>query len=277
MTDWYYHQPGQGRIGPLSADDMRQRYRDRRIARDTLAWHEGLREWQPVERLIEELGLSGVQPDASLPPPVPPRPAAATASHAGPMRGAVPPPPSNRTGCIIAAVVVGIVGLVVLAILAAIALPAYQSYVERSKAAQRGQAASDTAPDTAPAPPPEAATFDADRMADTDALARELVAAAMREFYAANGNVCPDTFEFETLQVRSPRYQGSEERGWFGISPAQPYGSQCAYEISFFGLGPEVLGKTLRYEVNAGGEDFAIVCRNRTLPTGFLPTGCLPR
>ena len=271
MTDWYYHQPGQGRIGPLSADEMRTRYRQRRIARDTLAWHEGLREWQPVARLIEELGLSGVQPDASLPPPVPMRPAAATASHAGPMR-ATAPPPSKRSGCLIAAVVVGFFGLVVLAILAAIALPAYQRYVERSKAAQTSQAAppGTTPPQTMPQ---KAGSFDAKRMAETDMLSRDLVTAAMREFYAANGNVCPDTLEFEKMMVRTPRYQGNEN-GWVAIDQANPDGSQCAYTVSFFGLGPEVLGKTLRYEVNTAGDEVNIVCRNQSLPSGFLPPRC---
>lgn len=278
MTDWYYHEPGQGRVGPLSADEMRQRYRQRRIARDTLAWHEGLREWQPVERLIEELGLSGVQPDASLPPPVPSRPAAATASHAGPMRAAAPPP-TNRVGCIIIAIVLGVVGLFLLGILAAIALPAYQQYVERSKAAGTGQAApqGQTEPQEQTPPPSvqqKVATFDAKRMANTDTLARELVTVAMREFYAANSNTCPDTFEFETLQARHSRYQGNEDDGWFGIDPARPGGSQCAYEVRFYGLGPEVLDKTLRYEVNITGDEVAIVCRNQTLPSGYLPPHC---
>lgn len=262
MTDWYYHQPGQGRVGPLDADAMRKAYRERRISRDTLAWHEGLREWQPLERLIEELGLTGVQPDASLPPPVPPRPAAATASHAGPMRGTAPPP-SNRSGCIIAAVVIGVVGLVLVAILAAIALPAYQDYVERAKAAQAGQK-----------PQEQVQPYDAGRMAQTDALARELVTAAMREFYAANGNTCPDTFEFETLQVRYPRYQGSEDDGWFGIDPARAQSGACAYDVRFYGLGLEVLDKTIRYDVNIVGEDVAIHCRNNSLPAGYAPSGC---
>ncbi len=274
MTDWYYHAPGQGRVGPLSAEDMRRCFRERRIARDTLAWHEGLREWQPVERLIEELGLSGVQPDASLPPPVPSRPAAATASHAGPMRNIAVPPPSNRTGCIIAAIVIGLIGLFVLAMVAAIALPAYQDYVKRSEAAQSGQAAPDSAVPLPRKAPQKVATFDPGRMAKTDALARELVTTAMREFYVANGNACPDTFEFDTIMVRAPRYQGSENQGWFGIDPASAGGSQCAYAVRFYGLGPEVQDKTLRYEVSIAGEAVTLVCRNHNLPSGHLPPLC---
>jgi hypothetical protein len=214
------------------------------------------------------------QPDTSLPPPSPPRPAAATASHAGPMRAAAAPPPSNRTGCIIAVIAIGVLGLFALGILAAIALPAYQDYVKRSKAAQSGQAA----PPSAGSQPQKALqkvyVFDAERMAKTDALARELVTVTMREFYAANGNVCPDTPEFEKMMVRYPRYQGSEDGGWFGIDPANSNGSQCAYGVRFYGLGPEVQDKTLRYEVNIAGDAVTIVCRNNDLPSGFLPPNC---
>jgi type IV pilus assembly protein PilA len=270
MTDWYYHAPGQGRVGPLTADEMRTCYRERRIARDTLAWHEGLREWQPLDRLIEELGLTGVQPDMSLPPPPPPtRPAAATASHAA--RPSVPlePPPSNRTGCIIAVIVAGFIGLFLIGILAAIALPAYSDYVKRSKAAQAGQAAPG-----APVAGPKVYTFDAERMEDTDALVRDLIVVSMREFYAANGNTCPDTFEFDRMMVRYPRYQGSEDDGWFGIDPARPISGVCAYAVRFYGLGPEVMDKTVQYDVNMTGDEVTVYCRNIDLPAGFAPPRC---
>ena len=45
MTDWYYHDPAEGRVGPLSAEDLLNRFRERRIQRDTLVWHLDLREW----------------------------------------------------------------------------------------------------------------------------------------------------------------------------------------------------------------------------------------
>jgi type IV pilus assembly protein PilA len=270
MTDWYYHAPGQGRVGPLTADEMRACYRERRIARDTLAWHEGLREWQPLERLIEELGLTGVQPDMSRPPPPPPiRPTAATASHAARPSVPVEPPPSNRTGCIIAVIVVGFLGLFLIGILAAIALPAYNDYVKRSKAAQTGQAAPD-----APLAGPKVYAFDPERMEDTDALARDLITLSMREFYAANSNTCPDTLEFERMMVRYPRYQGSEEDGWFGIDPARPISGVCAYAVRFNGLGPEVIDKTVQYDVTITGDDVTVYCRNIDLPAGFAPPRC---
>ena len=259
MTDWYYHAPGQGRVGPLSADEMRARYRDRRITRDMLAWHDGLREWQPVERLIEELGLTGVEQDLSRPPPVPPRPAATTASHASRPSTHIEPPPSNRSGCIIAAVAIGIGGLVMLAILAAIALPAYQDYVKRSKAAQAQR--------------PDAPAFDADRLADTDALARELVTLAMRDM-AVTG-ACPDTYEFERIQVRQARLQGDED-GWFALDPARPESGQCAYDVRYLGFGPELDGRFVRYEVTRVGEHIVIRCSNGTLQAQHLPPDCRP-
>lgn len=268
MSDWYYHEPGQGRVGPLSADEMRVRFRDRRIAHNTLAWHEGLREWQPLGKLLEELGLTGVKPDTSKPPPVPVRPAAATASHAGPMRGQAAPPQSNRSGCIIAVVVIAVVGLFLIGILAAIAIPAYQDYVERAKAAQALVSTSSSALQE------QANTFDPDRMADTDASARELVTMAMREFYTANNATCPDTYEFETLQVRHPRLQGSEDSGWFDIASADTDGSQCAYVVSFLGLGAEVQDKTVRYEVTIAGDTVDVACQNIDLPPDHAPSLC---
>jgi len=263
MTDWYYHAPGQGRVGPLSADDMRRLYRERKIVRDTLAWHEGLREWQPLERLIEELGLTGVQPDLSKPPPPPPPPQAATASHATRPTVPIEAPPSNRAGCIIALVVGGIAAMVMLAILAAIALPAYQDYVRRAKEAQQGQ----TAPGASPG------VYDADRMQDADAIARELMQAAMREFYVANNGVCPDDFEFDRLMVRSPRLQGSQD-GWVVLSPATPQSGVCAYTGSFRGLGPEVADRKVQYELSIAGDEVGIDCRNLDVPVELLPPDC---
>lgn len=255
MTDWYYHDPARGRVGPLTAEDMRQRYRERVIARDTLAWHEGLREWQPLERLIEELGLTGVQPDNRLPPPVPPRPAAATASHASTLRGAERPP-SKSNGCLIVALVVGVACLLGVGLIAALAIPAYQDYVERSQASQ-GKAT---------------ATFDAARMAETEALARELVQRAVAEHYPKSG-ACPDEYEFESLQVRESRLAG-DENGWFGLTQARPSTGHCAYNVEFFGLGPELQGKTVHYEVTLDGENAVVTCRNNDLAPEHLPPAC---
>jgi len=75
MTDWYYHLPGQGRVGPMGADDVREAYRDGRVQRDTLAWHVGARDWQPLDRFSDSLGLDEVAARVA-PPPVYATPAA---------------------------------------------------------------------------------------------------------------------------------------------------------------------------------------------------------
>lgn len=261
MTDWYYHAPGQGRVGPLSADEMRRRYRDRTIVLDTLAWHEGLREWQPLERLIEELGLTGVQPDMTKPPPPPPpRPAAGMASHAARANVAMAPPPSKRNGCLIALLVVGVLGLVLMAILAAIALPAYQDYVKRAKAAQIRQTGGD-------------GTFDAARLNRAEGWARELVTASMRASYAANGNQCPEDYEFDQVLVRNKHLAGDED-GWATLAPMSPTAGACAYRVEFHGLGPETKGHAVQYEVLLDGDDVRISCHNLDMPVGAIPSRC---
>ena len=101
MTDWYYHDPAEGRVGPLSAEDLLNRFRERRIQRDTLVWHLDLREWQPLERMAVEIGLDQIQPDATKPPPLPssapvaPVPSASTIPTTA--NRAVPPGRYSRT------------------------------------------------------------------------------------------------------------------------------------------------------------------------------------
>lgn len=137
--DWFYHAPGQGRVGPLSADDIRNRYRERRIERDTLVWREGLPEWQPLDRFSEEFDLASVAQDSRLPPPLPP-PAgsvAVAASLASRVPGYVAPAPKKMSGCLIAFIVLAVVSVPLIGILAAIAIPAYSQYTVRAKVGQQ--------------------------------------------------------------------------------------------------------------------------------------------
>lgn len=151
--DWHYHDPGKGRVGPLSADELRTRFRDRRVQPDTLVWREGMREWQPLERVMDELDLLGVKPDANAPPPLPPGPPPgvvgpstyAAPAYAAPSPAGLPPgyamraaPPRQRmSGCLVALIVAGVLAVPAIGILAAIALPAYQDYSLRAKVAQQ--------------------------------------------------------------------------------------------------------------------------------------------
>ncbi|MBW8807475.1 pilin [Lysobacter capsici] len=163
MTNWYYHDPAQGRVGPIDADALRGHFREGRLQRDTLLWREGLREWQPLERLSSELGLDAEllssTPRPPAPPPLPPgandapghsapaysaapgqyagnNPADAAAAHFNRRPAAAPPPRKGLSGCVIVLIVLAVLAIPVLGILIAIALPAYQDYTFRAKVAQ---------------------------------------------------------------------------------------------------------------------------------------------
>lgn len=79
MTNWYYHDPDRGRVGPIDTDALREQFRFGRVQRDTLVWREGLREWVPLQRLEAELGLEQAPAE---PPPLPPSAAASPQGRA---------------------------------------------------------------------------------------------------------------------------------------------------------------------------------------------------
>lgn len=80
MTNWHYHDPAQGRVGPIDADTLRSDFRAGKIGRDTLVWREGLREWQTLERLSTELELDRdlLSRTPPIPPPLPAAPPTAS-------------------------------------------------------------------------------------------------------------------------------------------------------------------------------------------------------
>ena len=56
MTEWYYAD-GQERQGPLTADDLRQRFQRAQISLATLVWREGFAQWKPLSEAVDELQL----------------------------------------------------------------------------------------------------------------------------------------------------------------------------------------------------------------------------
>jgi len=64
MTEWYFAD-GQERQGPLSADDMRQRFQRGEITLTTLVWREGLAQWVPLSEAVDELQLQHLASAAS--------------------------------------------------------------------------------------------------------------------------------------------------------------------------------------------------------------------
>lgn len=135
MSDWYYHAPGEGRVGPLAVETLREYFASGRIRRDTLVWREGQGEWQPLEQLSGELGIAPAElyaPSPAAPPPLPPAAAAASSTHA---HAASAPPKRGMSGCLIALIVVAVLAIPAIGILAAIAVPAYHDYTLRAKVA----------------------------------------------------------------------------------------------------------------------------------------------
>ena len=247
MTDWYYHDPVQGRVGPLSAEQLRNRYADRRIQRDTLAWHAGVREWQPLDRFADELQLDTVVPDASQPPPLPPAapPPIATASPSAAQRpyAAAPrrsgPPPARRglSGCAIVAIVAAVVAVPVLAILAAIAIPAYNDYTIRANST-------------------------AGIIGAASAMQR-----AVEEFHQAQGR-CPDNEDFASL-LRHFQAQDKGTTVRFGTVA----GGNCAFEFTLHG-DSAVEGRTLVYEATRDGDLVDWDCSGGDLPGRYRPAHC---
>ncbi|QNP39637.1 GYF domain-containing protein [Lysobacter solisilvae (ex Woo and Kim 2020)] len=130
MTQWFYADDQRNRVGPMSADELREHYRQRRLRRDSLVWSEGMVQWLPLERLALELDIDSVTPDATLPPPVP------TGIGAAPPANRAPPRKQGMSGCLIALIVCAVVAVPMIAILAAIAIPAYNDYTQKAKVAE---------------------------------------------------------------------------------------------------------------------------------------------
>ncbi len=243
MTDWYYHDPAQGRVGPLSAGQVRERYVDRRIQRDTLAWHAGVREWQPLDHFSEELELDTVRQDASQPPPLPPPPPGTAATAARPRtpgpaaRGAAPSPRRGLSGCAVVAIVAAVAAVPVVAILAAIAIPAYHDYTIRahSTAGLIGAAA---------------------------AMQR-----AVEDFSQAHGR-CPGDDDVASV-VRHFQAQDKGTTVRFGAVD----NGNCAFEFTLHG-DSAVEGRTLVYEAFHDGDLVAWDCSGGDLPDRYRPVAC---
>ena len=236
MSHWYYHAPGQGRIGPLSADDVRRHYRERRIQRDTLAWREGLPEWQPLERLGDELDLASVTPDASLPPPLPATRPIAMSPLAAPMPGpggarSVPTPPRRMNGCLIALLVGLALAVPGLAVLAAIAMPAYRDYTLRTKV-------------------------------DASLEPRAGVLRAGAATAQATLRRCPG----------DAREAGLDGAAAGGIRLGELDDGRCAFEITILGVDGAVDGKTVLYVAPATGGDWD--CTGGDLPARYRRAPC---
>jgi uncharacterized RDD family membrane protein YckC len=81
MENWYYADAERQRQGPLSAEELTQRFHQGRLRLDTLVWRDGLAEWQPLRDFTEELALQQAPAEAFY-TPLDPLPAASATSQA---------------------------------------------------------------------------------------------------------------------------------------------------------------------------------------------------
>jgi type IV pilus assembly protein PilA len=242
--DWFYHAPGEGRVGPLSAATLRERYRERRIQRETLVWREGLPEWQPLERVADQVDLFSVTPDTRLPPPLPASlPAAMTAvATAGPRASArrpgapARPQPRRMHGCLIALIVAGVASVPLTGIIAAIALPAYQDYTVRARTAAYLQ--------------PRITALQAGTARAQATLGR-----------------CPG----------DAREAGIDDSALAaGVNVGALTDGRCAFEITVAGVDPRVDGRSLLH-VAPAAEGGPWDCSGGDLPARYRPTPCRTR
>lgn len=248
MIEWYYHEPGAGRAGPFSAGDLRRHLAERRIQADTLVWHHGLREWQPLERMAAEIGLDGLHVDSARPPPLPAQagmsPPGSAAPRATP-RGKYSRNPLQQKKTLPPAAVVLIVaaalGIPGVLVLGSVALPAYQDYAWRVT-----------------------------RMGALEGLADGLKQVA-GDFALQTGRCLRnDDPRMATLR-REVRRRFSTRLSFATIEGG------CAFELAIDADGRDVDGKTLRYRGYRGAAGFAWECTGGTLPDEYRPAECRNR
>lgn len=257
MIDWYYHDPGEGRIGPLSAEELRNRFQDRRIQRDTLVWHQGLREWQPLERMAPDIGLETLRVDASRPPPLPanapasaPIPAhASTTTSRTTSRGKYSRAPLREKKTLptaaIVLIVAGVVGIPALLMLGSMTLSGYRDYARR-----------------------------ATQLGAMDGLANGLKQVAGD--YALHTGSCLRNDDPRVVNLRNEiRQRFSAEVRFATIDGG------CAFEVAINPSKPgdatPLDGRTLRYEGYRDGNEFAWECSGGTLAEEDRPHECRSR
>ena len=83
MSNWYYADAERQRQGPLTAEELTQRFHQGRLRLDTLVWRDGLADWQPLRTFTAELALHQA-PAEIFYNPVEASPAQASPLEAGP-------------------------------------------------------------------------------------------------------------------------------------------------------------------------------------------------
>lgn len=61
MSEWYYTEGNQDRVGPVPAQTLREAYAAGRLSLDALVWRSGMSGWEPLGQHAQELGLAQTQ------------------------------------------------------------------------------------------------------------------------------------------------------------------------------------------------------------------------
>jgi type IV pilus assembly protein PilA len=250
MIDWYYHDPHGGRVGPLSAEELRKRFRDRRIQRDTLVWHHDLREWQPLERMAQELGLDHVQPDVANPPPLPGASPGATPTHSSASmaaraasrskysRAPLQPKKTLSTSAIVG-IVIAVLAIPGVLVLASVMQSGYRNYARRTGIPT---------------------------LIGQGNVIQEIVAQYQQRTGHCPSNVTKGFDEMARRATRAPTIAALR----FMTMPD----ATCGFEFTLRNLGPEANGKTVLFESFMDGNELAWDCTGGTLPERFRPLEC---
>lgn len=210
MTAWYYADHTRNRIGPLSADELREHYRQRKLRRDSLVWRDGMVGWQPLASVAGELGLDAITLDPTQPPPLP---------GSEPPPGFTPvrtmPKQQRMSGCLIALIICAVLAVPVVGILAAIALPAYNDYIQRAKVAE---------------------------VIPASAQLEHAITA-----HVASEGACPDN---DSESIAAPLRQLSQSPRVAAVRVGTLEGGHCAFEITFQAIGTQSDGTTLLFEAS---------------------------
>jgi len=111
MTQWYYVDKNQQRIGPMDANVLVDALRHGQVTSNSMVWREGMPAWQPLWMNFDALGV---------PESLRQRPKA---------KGGMSP-------WLIVLGVLALLAIPILGIMAAIAIPAYSDYTVRAKVAE---------------------------------------------------------------------------------------------------------------------------------------------
>ncbi|GAB3346755.1 GYF domain-containing protein [Lysobacter tyrosinilyticus] len=248
MIDWYYHDPSEGRVGPLSAEELCKRFHDRRIQRDTLVWHHGLREWQPLERMAPELGLASLETDSSHPPSLPssaappliaPRaPAVSAAVPRGKYTRAPLREKKTLSTTAIVLIALGALGIPALLVVGSFMQSAYKDYARR-----------------------------ADSMGTLTGMSIGLKRVVGD--YALRTGRCPDNEDPRVVQMRQDLLRRASAEVRFATIEGG-----CAFELALNVDGQPIDGKTLRYEGYPDAGRFEWTCTGGSMPERYRPYEC---